>query len=317
MKRFWQTRGPLARLLFPLGRLYQSATDRRVARGPYERLPVPVISIGNLTVGGTGKTPVTMALAERLIAAGHAPHIVSRGYGGSLAGPVTVDPQRHSAAEVGDEPLMLTGFAPVHIGRDRGPAAALAVKAGADVILLDDAHQNPALAKDLSIIVIDGATGFGNGYGLPAGPLRETVPAGLKRADLAIIMGAQTAPLPPLDMPTLHATLEPLSTGMDWQNLRAIAFAGIGRPAKFFETLKGLGVTLVATHEFPDHAPYSDVILTRLRNEAAQSGAVLVTTEKDIARMTPEQRQGIWPLMVRCKFADEGPLTRELAKLGL
>ncbi len=321
---FWEndpgTPGVMSRVLAPFGALYARATARRVAQAPRATLGIPVICVGNLNVGGTGKTPTTIALIERLGA--QTPHIVSRGYGGSAQGPLRVDPQAHSAADVGDEPLLLSAFAPTWVARDRAAGARAAAVDGAGLVLLDDGFQNPDVAKTLSIVVVDAAWGFGNGRVLPAGPLREPVSVGLNRADLLLSIGnaeAQarfdTAWGKAVTIPRATAELAPLQTGMDWAGLPVLAFAGIGHPAKFFDTLRELGADIVRAVPLDDHQPLNTALLTRMEREAADLGAQLVTTEKDAVRLPASYRQKVLTVPVRLTFTDDTALEDALSQI--
>jgi len=324
---FWfRPPGPVATLLRPLGALYGALTARRVARTG-ARVGVPVISVGNIHAGGTGKTPVVIALVQMLAARGLAVQVISRGHGGSFRGPVRVNERHHHADAVGDEPLLLSAFAPVWVSRDRVAGARAAVEAGAEVLVLDDAHQNPALEKTLSLVVVDAAAGFGNRLCIPAGPLREGVAAGLARADAVVVIGSAAeradflAREPAVRaLPVLEAGLHPLETGMPWAGLRVMAFAGIGRPEKMFATLRGLGAELVRTVALDDHQPLTPALMQRLEGEARALGARLVTTEKDAMRLPPARRTSVLTLPVRLEFSDpaaaEALLAQALARPG-
>ncbi|MGR3462607.1 MAG: tetraacyldisaccharide 4'-kinase [Roseovarius sp.] len=317
--------GLRARLLAPLGALYARATARRLARGGGWQVPVPVICVGNINAGGTGKTPTVQAVVMRLRDRGLAPAILSRGHGGRLAGPVRVDPKTHNAGDVGDEPLLAADFAPTWVARDRVAGARAICAAGqADCIVMDDGFQDPALAKDISILVVDAARGFGNGRCLPAGPLREPVAAGMARADLALSVGDAAAQEVfanrwggAVTVPHIRARLAPLQTGMDWAGARVLAFAGIGHPAKFFATLRALGAEPVREVALSDHQPLTRALMARLLREAAESGAQPVTTEKDAVRLPADLRRQVMVVPVRLDVADWGPFDAALDRCGI
>ncbi len=306
--------------LAPLAWIYARATARRLRRGSPYTARVPVICVGNVNAGGTGKTPTVIALAQMLSGRGHTPHAVSRGFGGRIEGPVQVSPERHKAEDTGDEPLLLAAFLPTWVAKDRADGVRAAEAAGASVVILDDGFQNPSVAKSLSIVVVDAETGFGNGRVIPAGPLREPAEVALKRADLILAIGdeaaqARFASTLVSDVPLVGARLEPLRTGMEWDGLKTLAFAGIGRPEKFFRTLRGLGADLVRAEALSDHQPLTSALMARLELEAAALGAQLVTTEKDAVRLPASFRLKVLTLPVRLTIEEPSALVRALDRL--
>jgi tetraacyldisaccharide 4'-kinase len=319
---FWAVAppSPLARALRPVGAAYGGLVAWRMAR-PGRRVAAPVICIGNFTVGGAGKTPAAIAIARLLIAMGEKVAFLSRGYGGGAGAdaPVAVDPRRHSALEVGDEPLLLARIAPCFVARDRVRAAQTAIAGGASVLALDDGLQNPSLAKDFSLAVIDGAYGFGNGLCLPAGPLRAPPAAQWPHVSMAVVVdapdGAGEGRRAVEGKPALAARLVPDAlVAARLKDRDILAFAGIGRPEKFFATLSSLGARPAVTRSFPDHHPYSSAELERLFGEAATKGLIAVTTEKDHVRLPAASAQRAMALPVALHFDDEPALARDLAK---
>jgi tetraacyldisaccharide 4'-kinase len=304
-------------LLGPAALVTRAMTAHRVAQ-PGWVAPVPVICAGNPGVGGAGKTPVVLDLAARLLARGVAVHVLTRGYGGSAGGATRVDPARHGAAEVGDEALLLAGIAPTWTGADRAATARLAVAEGAQALLMDDGLQNPTLHKTASFLVVDGGAGFGNGRLLPAGPLREPIASAASRCRAAIMIGADrlaaAAALPP-GMQVLQASLVPGDDMRALAGRRVWAFAGIGRPRKFFSSLEEAGATLAGSTAFADHYTYTAPDLARLRAKAAAHDAMLVTTAKDFVRIAPAARDAITPLSARLAWANDDAIEALLREL--
>jgi tetraacyldisaccharide 4'-kinase len=304
---FWARPGLLSDLLLPIAWGHAGLSAARRALSRTTLVSVPVICVGNFVAGGAGKTPVVLSIAQMLSTAGHHPHILSRGYGGATVGPCRVDPTRHNATAVGDEPLLLAGAAPTWVGSDRVATAAAAIGAGADVLLLDDGFQNPALTYNFALLVVDGAYGLGNGRVIPAGPLREPAKAGLARAQAVIVMGNGESNLDFAGVRKLKAKLVAPDTA-DLRGKRVVAFAGIGRPQKFFATLEQLGATLVATRGYPDHHRYRAAELDQLAHDAASQNAALITTEKDWVRLDPLWRQRIAMLKVEVEWEDRAAI---------
>ncbi|SDS92550.1 tetraacyldisaccharide 4'-kinase [Bradyrhizobium canariense] len=311
----------VSHVLTPLGAIYGLVAAARLQRQGFDA-GVPVLCVGNYHAGGAGKTPTVLALTKLLRDLGERPVVLSRGYGGRLQGPVKVDPERHVAGDVGDEPLMLAMTVPVVVARDRVGGIALARSQGASVILMDDGFQNPAVAKDASLIVIDGDRGLGNGRVFPAGPLRAPLSPQLARTDALIVIGdgtaarAVAAAVAAQAKPVLRAHLQPDAASVALLvGKRVLAFAGIGDPHRFFRTLRGCGIEVVRERVFADHHPFSPGEIGTLIAEAERDGLILVTTEKDLVRLrggaeVSDRARDILAFAVTLEFEDGAQLRK-------
>ncbi len=308
---FWINGGPLSVGLAPLGWLWAAGSALRGALTTPYQAPIPVVCIGNLVAGGAGKTPVARSVASRLPGA----HFLSLGYGGSEQGPLLVNPNKHQPDRVGDEALLLAEVAPCWVAKDRAAGAREAARHGAACLVMDDGFQNPSLHKDVSLLVVDGHTGFGAGRCIPAGPLREPVPRGLRRATALVILGEDRRNLARLagEVPVLRARLEPEAEALGLAGQNVVAFAGIGRPAKFFHSLEKLGANLVEAYAFPDHYPYRPAEITELLATAEKHAAALITTTKDFVRIPAHLRDQVAVLRITVTWDDEAELMRVLA----
>lgn len=314
---FWyRPRSLQSYALWPLGALYGAITAWRMQRDGVDA-GIPVICVGNYHVGGAGKTPTVLALTRLLRELGETPVVLSRGYGGRLAGPVMVDRERHTASDIGDEPLMMARDVPVAVARDRLDGIALAKSQGATVILMDDGFQNPALLKDASLIVIDSARGLGNGKVFPAGPLRAPLAAQLARTDALVLIGDGhaaddvAAEIARRNKPELRARLKPDAASLaQLSGKRVFAFAGIGDPERFFRTLRASGIDVARTRAFADHHMFSDDEIAALAADAEREQLTLVTTEKDLTRLRGRSVPDIVPFAVQLAFDEPAQLER-------
>ncbi|RCL82190.1 MAG: tetraacyldisaccharide 4'-kinase [Rhodobacteraceae bacterium] len=299
-----------AKFLYPLGYFYNLLTLLRGKLAKPQSYSCLTICIGNLNVGGTGKTPTTIALAQHFLKKGLQVHVVSRGYKGKFQGTFLVDPQKHKSDEVGDEPLLMSEFTSVWVSNKRKNGIAAAENAGAQIVLLDDGFQDPSFHKDFSLIVVDGEKGFGNKKCMPAGPLRENIVQGFKRADALVIVGQRIYKFDtfPTHLKIIHSTLKPIETGMNWKEGKYLAFAGIADPSKFFKTLRSLGANLIDCVALSDHQKLDGQVLKRLERKANSAHAQLVTTEKDAVRLSNTFRKKVLSLPVRIEFDDKNEL---------
>ena len=308
--KYWQNQNLFSALLEPFGLLYGLATSLRLKIHKPYKAPIPVICIGNISAGGVGKTPVSMAVAEILKKNGKNPFFISRGYGGKLSG-VLVDAKKHTAEEVGDEPLILSSIAPCVVCRDRAEAARIAVQNGADVLVMDDGFQNPSLKKDVSLLVFNGQIGILNGKILPAGPLRESLKQGLKRADAAVFIGEdKTDLLKKLKLLVLKASIK--EEKPKHKNTSVVAFAGIGYPSKFYDSLEKCGLHVANAYDFPDHHFYKKDELKTIIKKAQKKGLPIYTTQKDFVKIMPSMQSNFNVLKIKAEFEDNALLLKFL-----
>lgn len=302
----WKNKNFISLLLSPFGYMYGFVTHLRLKYKTSRKVSVPVICIGNLTAGGTGKTPVAISIASLLQQQGLTPFFVSRGYGGSLKN-ILVNSSLHTPQQCGDEPLLLAQQAPVVVNPDRFAGANTAINNGADIIIMDDGFQNPTLYKDLSFLVFDGSFGVGNEFCIPAGPLRENITEGLKRADAIIIIGEDKYNLQQrFSLPCFCGKIKPQP--QNTKNKKVIAFAGIGNPQKFYNSLKECGFHLLETNDFPDHHYYNEAELNQLINKAQQQDAILYTTSKDFVKIPQHLQQYFHVLEICIKWENQQAL---------
>lgn len=309
---FWfQKNSLLSHLLLPLSGIWLLGTTIRKRFYTRKAVEKPVISIGNVNIGGTGKTPLAITLIQKLRDEGHNPHIVSRGYGGKLQGPIQVNEKEHSVRDVGDEALLLASFGPTWVARDRYMGAVSAVNEGASIVILDDGHQNLTLEPTLSIIVVDAVRGFGNKRVIPSGPLREPLSQALARVDMVVAVGTETQVErlqnhfgKDYDLPVIPARLTLLESGLSLDSQNVVAFAGIGDPSKFRATLNELGTNVIKFVPLDDHEVPAESFLLRLEGEARKSNALLITTEKDAVRLNPDWKKKVLTVPIRLELND-------------
>lgn len=312
--KFWQSKNLLSTILLPLGALYAFLTKLRVNKKTGIKISKPVICVGNITAGGTGKTPVAIALSQILQEHFYTPYFISRGYGGRLTN-VLIDLKTHSAKDVGDEPMLLANHCPTIINPHRGVSAQKAVELGADVVIMDDGFQNPGLEKDISFIVFDGGYGWGNKRCIPAGPLREKWYRGSRRANAVIIIGEDKFNLAAKvnDKPVFFAKIEAVAPNIKNKNI--IAFAGIGRPQKFYDSLVEQGFMIKHQQDFPDHHQYSQKDLQNLIDVALLDNLDIWTTSKDFIKIPKGLQKHFNVLEIAIKWQNKSELENFLLSL--
>jgi len=314
---FWKEETLLSAALLPAAAIYGWLEKRRRTQASSFTASVPVICVGNVVAGGAGKTPVALALGALLKERGKKAHYLSRGYKGSLMGPVQVNPNENTVGEVGDEPLLLAEILPTWVAKDRTQGAKAAMAAGADTIIMDDGFQNPGLHKDIALLVIDGGYGFGNERLMPAGPLREPIASAMERATAIILLGEdkhQVLRYAPEGKPVLRANLEPMPSAFALKDKHVVAFAGIARPRKFYRTLQQLDCVIRKMVAYPDHYVFKAKDIAFLRAKAKAYDSQLVTTTKDYVRLSPDVRAEVTPVAVQVIFEDNAAVAALIAQ---
>ena len=310
---FWHIDGLVPKILEPAANVYNIISIINRTLISRTNIGVPIICVGNIVSGGAGKTPIALSIGK-ILGKNYNVGFLTRGYGGSVAGPVQVKTDQHTIDEVGDEALLLTKVAPTWVSKNRKAGAFSAKAAGVEVIIMDDGFQNPSVHKDLSLIIIDGPYGFGNGRVIPAGPLREKISTGLIRADIIVVIGecseATKLQFPP-DLPVFYASISPDISNTAFSNKNVIGFAGIGRPEKFLTTLKGMDLNILDFIPFPDHYRFSEIEILNLYSKAIKLNAYLVTTVKDLTRVPKNVSHLCKPITVSIDWEDE-PKLKEL-----
>lgn len=306
---FWNTKNTFSTLLMPVAWAYDIVSTLKRQSIRSATLQIPVICVGNITVGGAGKTPVALHLGKLLKTRGINAFYLTRGYGGKLKGPALVNAQKHSAALVGDEPLLLAGILPTVVAKDRLAGALYAMQKGAQAIIMDDGFQNPSINKSLSFLVIDGHAGVGNGQLFPAGPLREPLMQALNRTHAVIAINRTTRiPTLPENKPVLQARTQPAADAPNIRGKKLFAFSGLAYPQKFFDTLSAQGALLAGAESFADHYAYTRSDIRKLMARANREGATLITTAKDAVRLPPEMHGGVAVYPIELVFENEAML---------
>ena len=311
---FWHADGFIPKLLEPLAQLYKCLSFLERSLRSKTKIDVPVLCIGNLVSGGAGKTPIALSIGQKLNAK-HNISFLTRGYGGIEAGPIEVNPDEHSSYEVGDEALLLSEVGPTWVSRNRIAGAIAAKNAGFEIVIMDDGFQHTSLVKTLSFVIIDGPYGFGNGRLIPAGPLREPIYSGLKRADIIVLVGEvnpSIIELLPNNKPLLRASLVPAEMGTQLSNNNVIGFAGIGRPTKFLETLEKMGLNIIDFVAFPDHYRFRESEIRELYEKATEVDAILVTTFKDMKRVPKSVAHLCQPIGITVVWEDDSEIQQLL-----
>tara|TARA_B100001057_G_scaffold269869_1_gene270026 strand:- start:19043 stop:20005 length:963 start_codon:yes stop_codon:yes gene_type:complete len=314
---FWHADGFIPKLLEPLAQLYKFLSFLERSLRSKTNIDIPVLCIGNIVSGGAGKTPIALSIGQKLNSK-HNIGFLTRGYGGIKAGPIQVNPDEHSSYEVGDEALILSEVGSTWVSRNRTAGAIAAKNAGVEIVIMDDGFQNTSLVKTMSFVIIDGPYGFGNGRMIPAGPLREPIYSGLKRADIIVLVGEvnpSLVELLPNDKLVLRASLVPDEIDMRLSNNNVIGFAGIGRPTKFRETLEKIDLNIIDFVPFPDHYRFSESEIRELYEKATEVDAILVTTFKDMKRVPKSVAHLCQPIGITVVWDDDSEIQQLLDSL--